>query len=328
VSILILTLAACSGDEAAPPPPPPAPTSAAPTPTPTATPTPEPTPTSTPLTGGPALAVKIDHVEAAYPRIGLAAADVVYLDQVEYGLTRLLAVFSSTLPESVGPIRSARPNDPTILANWGSIPLVHSGASRKTYVHYLDAGTHIDVPHGSGAGFRRDTSRRAPHNLLGTPATLLKTGGGSQPPKDIGFRYGDPAPGGRSATSVSTRYPAVRMNGTYDPDSAGYTIETNGRTEIDALTGAPVHPTTIVIQRVVTRDSANTVSDSVATPLADLVGSGDATVLRDGKVWEGTWSRASDSAPTIFEADGQELTFAPGQIWVWFVPVDQTVTLD
>lgn len=92
--ILLLPLAACSGDEADSLPPPPAPTSAAPAPTPTPTPTPEPTPTTTPLTGGPVLAVKIDHVDAAYPRVGLASADVVYLDQVEYGLTRLLAVFS------------------------------------------------------------------------------------------------------------------------------------------------------------------------------------------------------------------------------------------
>lgn len=272
--------------------------------------------------------MKIDHVAAAYPRAGLASADVVYLDQVEYGLTRLLAVFSSTLPETVGPIRSARPNDPLILANWGTVPLVHSGASRKTYVHYLDSGGHIDVPHGSGVGFRRDSSRRAPHNLLGDPAALLKTAGGSQPPEDIGFRYGEAAAGGRPATSVTTRYPAVRMTATFTPDSGGYTIETNGRTEIDAVTGDPVRPGTILIQRVHTRDSANRVSADVATPLADLVGTGEVIVLRDGQVWEGTWSRAAETAPTVLEVDGQELTLAPGPVWVWFVPVDQDVTLD
>ena len=273
------------------------------------------------------LAVKIDHVDAAYPRVGIGSADVVYVDEVEFGLTRLLAVFSSELPETVGPIRSARPNDPTILANYGPVPLVHSGASRQTYV-YLDASSHIDVPNGSGPGFRRDSSRPAPHNLMGTPATLLETAGGSRPPEDVGFRYGPPTPGGTEATSVSTRYPSTRMGAGYDPGSGSYRITTNGRTEIDALTGDPVQPTTVVVQHVDSGDSTNVTTGGEATPLAELVGSGEATVLRDGLVWEGTWSRSSATAPTLFTVGEEELLFAPGQVWLWLVPTGQAVTVE
>lgn len=59
---------------------------------------------------GPVLAVKIDNTSGARPRVGLTAADVVYVELVEGGLTRLLAIYASQLPAHVGPVRSARKN--------------------------------------------------------------------------------------------------------------------------------------------------------------------------------------------------------------------------
>ena len=60
---------------------------------------------------GQVLAVKIDDTNMAHPQIGLEDADVVYIEQVEGGLTRLAAVFSSTIPVRIGPVRSARISD-------------------------------------------------------------------------------------------------------------------------------------------------------------------------------------------------------------------------
>ena len=42
-------------------------------------------------------------------------ADVVYIEEVEYGITRLAAVFSSKIPERIGPVRSARITDIDLL---------------------------------------------------------------------------------------------------------------------------------------------------------------------------------------------------------------------
>ena len=47
---------------------------------------------------GPVLAVKIDDTRQAHPQIGLEDADIVYIEQVEGGLTRLAAIFSSKIP--------------------------------------------------------------------------------------------------------------------------------------------------------------------------------------------------------------------------------------
>ena len=57
---------------------------------------------------GPVLVVKIDDTTQAHPQIGLEDADIVYIEQVEGGLTRLAAVFSSVIPQRIGPVRSAR----------------------------------------------------------------------------------------------------------------------------------------------------------------------------------------------------------------------------
>ena len=51
---------------------------------------------------GPVLAVKIDDTRPAHPQIGLEFADVVYIEQVEGGLTRLAAIFSSTIRGRIG----------------------------------------------------------------------------------------------------------------------------------------------------------------------------------------------------------------------------------
>ena len=47
---------------------------------------------------GPVYAVKIDNTAKAHPQRGLTKADVVYIEQVEGGVTRLAAVYSSTYP--------------------------------------------------------------------------------------------------------------------------------------------------------------------------------------------------------------------------------------
>ena len=65
---------------------------------------------------GEVLVVKIDDTTAARPQIGIDLADIVYIEQVEGGLTRLAAVFSSEIPTLIGPIRRARISAIDILA--------------------------------------------------------------------------------------------------------------------------------------------------------------------------------------------------------------------
>ncbi len=73
------------------------------------------------------LAVKIDNVAPARPHTGLEGADIVYVEQVEAGLSRILAVYSADLPPVIGPVRSARETDLELLRQFDRPALAFSG---------------------------------------------------------------------------------------------------------------------------------------------------------------------------------------------------------
>ncbi|WP_230194108.1 DUF3048 domain-containing protein, partial [Streptomyces coriariae] len=64
--------------------------------------------TSPTAVAGSVLAVKIDNAPGARPQTGLDSADIVYVEQVEGGLSRMMAVYATKVPKAVGPVRSAR----------------------------------------------------------------------------------------------------------------------------------------------------------------------------------------------------------------------------
>ena len=284
-------------------------------------------PTLSPLKGGPVLAVKIDNTTRSRPRIGLNKADVVYVEPVEGGLTRLLAVFTSSPPPEVGPVRSARESDVELVANYGPVAFAYSGASSYT-LPVLARGKQVNLSFdASSGGYRRDRSRPAPYNVIGNTAALLARAKGSVPPRDPGFRYGVAAAGGTPATSVGARWSAARMSLAWNAQRRQYLVTTDGKPDIGSdkvQHGA----STVVVQYVKTRMSKNRDVNGMATPVVQLTGSGKVTVLRDGRAWNGTWSRKTSTAPTSFTAGGKPITFAPkGPVWVLLIAPGQRVTV-
>ncbi len=79
-----------------------------------------------PLTGMPfddpyalnhaAVAVKVSDVRSAHPQAGLNSADIVFVEPNGVSYIRLCAVFHSSFPELVGPVRSIRPVDVPLLS--------------------------------------------------------------------------------------------------------------------------------------------------------------------------------------------------------------------
>src|SRR5689334_24430520 len=101
------------------------PTTSAPAPPQSSAAPPAPLPKVNPLTGGkasrnPVIAVKIEDTALGRPQVGTNKADIVYVEQVEGGLTRLMAIFNTTLP-NVEPVRSVRPSDPELALQYGHI---------------------------------------------------------------------------------------------------------------------------------------------------------------------------------------------------------------
>ncbi|MFH9726194.1 DUF3048 domain-containing protein [Streptomyces sp. NPDC017254] len=311
-------------------PPEPAPT---PTPVPaTTSPTPTtPAPTTavpggrSPFTGLPArpapvLAVKIDNVGPARPHTGLGRADLVYVEQVEGGQTRLLAVFSSRLPDRTGPVRSARESDMELLAQFDDPALAYSGSQTALEPLLKAAPLHALPQEDAPEAFVRSPSRPAPHNLYLLPGRALAAAPGTGLAQDIGFRFGPAPDGGTPVRERTVRYPAARYAFTWSAAEKAWRVAMDGapaRTTDDG----PLKPATVVIQYVDIRPSRFHDFLGSVSPYTETVGSGTAVVLRDGRAHEARWSRPSAASGTDFTTRGGEpMTFAPGQIWVVLAP--------
>ncbi|WP_329624715.1 DUF3048 domain-containing protein [Streptomyces sp. NBC_01255] len=308
------------------PTPTPAPTTTAPATTAPAPATTTPAPSGlSPLTGLPArpapvLAVKIDNVAAARPHTGLGAADLVYVEQVEGGVTRLLAVYSSRLPELAGPVRSARESDIALLAPFGRPVLGYSGAQSALNPLLDAAPLHLVSESTAPGAFTRSPDRAAPHNLYLRPERALATDPGAPNARDIGYRFGARPPGGTPVDTSTVRFPAARYTFTWSAADRAWRVAMDGRAARATDTG-PLTPETVVVQRVTIRPSAFQDKFGAVSPYTETTGSGTALVLRDGRSYEARWSRPSPSAGTTFTTPaGEPLAFAPGQTWVVLAP--------
>ncbi|WP_410099957.1 DUF3048 domain-containing protein [Streptomyces sp. PAL114] len=263
----------------------------------------------------PVLAVKIDNAPEARPQTGLDEADVVYVEQVEGGLSRLMAVYATQLPESVGPVRSARESDLELLRQFDQPLLAFSGAQGKL-LPLIDRAPLTPVEPGSEDDvFTRDSARAAPHNLYVRPHRLLDDAPG-EAALTTGFRYGPAPAGGTPEDEVTVRFPAARFTFTWSDADRAWKVAMDGTPATDG-DGDRLTASTVVVQDVTVRSSGFRDFLGNNTPYTETVGSGKATVLRDGRTYPAVWNRATAEDGTSFTTgDGEPLNFASGPVWV------------
>ena len=263
----------------------------------------------------PALAVKIDNVPAARPQSGINQADIVFVEEVEGGLTRLAAVFHSTGAKVVGPVRSMRTGDFDLLGQLNSPLFANSGGNRGARAA-LAQSTLNDVGASSRPeGFYRDHSRPAPHNLYTNAFNLWTIGADlptSSPSPHFTFRApGDPIhPTAKPATGVTVNYPRSRVE--YSWNGTGWDRTQDGSPTVDT-TGKRTSPTTVVVQFV---DYGVSAADA-QSPEAKSIGVGTAWLLTDGQVIEATWRRPELADQTEYvDTDGRPIAILPGRTWI------------
>lgn len=287
---------------------------------------------ASPFTGlrggaGRTVAVKIDNFAAARPQTGLNAADIVYAIQVEGGLSRLLAIYdTSHLPPggTLGPVRSARESDLDILRQYGRPVFAYSGAQSRLLPVLGRASLVNCSPRQAGSAYFRDSGRPAPDNeLLRTGDLLSRCPGaeGASAARDIGFRFGAAPSGGATAGPVTARLPAASFTFTWSPGRGAYLVSFDGNPAATADAGR-VTAATVVVQRVAETTSPRGLRDSSGglSPFAPTIGSGAATVLRDGRSYAARWSRPGPGDGTRFTFRGEPMTFAPGRVWIVLAP--------
>ena len=281
------------------------------------------------------IAVKIDNHWNARPQTGIERADAVYELLVEGGLTRFIALYHHSDAEYLGPIRSGRPTDPT-LVKFLDAPLQISGA--QSWVVGLINSYDVKLLGDNGNTTFRIGSRSAAHNLYGSTISMReesdRRGYDDEPPSQPIFDFGEPTPGTEEAEMVNldwsdnpvvrwewtgTEY--IRFNGDNPHNWLSAPEDGEDRVETQIATD-----TLVVIEatRYTARSSSGAGS---AVPALDTVGEGTAYVFYDGVVVEGTWAR--ESAGERFELtldDGTPITIPAGRLWISIFPSNQQVT--
>lgn len=307
--------------------------------------------------GGPSplrrpLAVKIDNAPTARPHYGLSQADMVIELLVEGFITRLAAYFHSQDPDTIGAVRSVRFSDRyTTPMVRGS--LVFSGGSQlmEGLVRQdIDLGGYVGVSPqlGQGSTFYRTNvdGKVAPHNLFTSSQALREAtaavGGGG--PVEVPHWDFLPSPDHTIvAGGMLGSVPAERIlipyrldaRVLYQYDAASHTYARlqsassalNYQREIDGMNGQAIAARNVVI---INTDIwvTDVIDDAGGAPSLDmrLTGVGKASIFRDGRRQDGTWSRASYTDPFVFtNFYNEKIYLSPGQTWIHVVPANWDV---
>lgn len=273
----------------------------------------------------PAVAIKVENAQIAYPLSGLDKAELVYEELVEGGVTRFMAIYHCNDSNKVGPVRSARAVDPGIMQPITRI-LTFSGANGPVR-EVLDKANIVQIEEGSGEG----ALERVPREGLDLEHTLYahsvkaRAAGAKKfedvPPEEI-FKFGDLEGETKRAKTVDITFSDLTniryqyTGGSYlrfQPTEQVFEIEGEGQLEVENVL--------IEEHEVNNSKTIKDVNGNPSTEIADETGSGRAVLFRDGQAIEGTWSRDSLDDFVKFETEsGDDMIFSKGNVWIHLLP--------
>jgi len=279
-----------------------------------------------PVPNRPTIAVKIDDTAPGRPQLGINKADIVYIEAVEGGLTRLAAIFGTYKPPAVGYVRSTRPSDPELLLQYGKITEAYSGGAHDSLPRVRRSGIR-SWSNDAGARFYSRRSRASSYiNLvlnLARVADVVRT----PFPQDIGWTFDARLTGvpTRKGMVVRTEVTGSYRHGTpvvfkYSAKRHKYLRYIDGAVQY-ADGGAPVAATNVIVQKCKVRPHPqDTDVNGNPSQFTYTVGTGPAVIFRDGKRIDGTWTRHKPSGGTVWRTTtGTRIPLAPGNTWVVLV---------
>lgn len=303
------------------------------------------------------VAVKVPaHQKGAYPLKGLKAAALIYVAPVERGFTRHIALYGTDkVPAVVGPVRSLRETDFPVLDQFGKVRVYASGRSleREIMLNLLSRTKHIlrvnsnenlremyfapgcvdpfcDFLKGTkiagrGKGISMSNAKilkEAGLSAGSIPASVKSTGKSIKSMKIIYRKtpYNDPIP--RTLT-----WSASKKLWIYEASSRSATIDVVGGKSVAGQTSSA----TAIIQFTTAKNAGSAFTCRImpeggpdSVPYTNSVGKGLGFLLRDGKIYDITWSRSSATATTSYKfKNGSKVTVA-GQPWIYLVPTNLT----
>jgi hypothetical protein len=276
------------------------------------------------------MAVKVDNHPQARPQSGIQEADAVVEILVEGSFTRFMALFHHSDSEYLGPIRSGRPTDPGLLQPLGATITV-SGA--QDWVAGIIVSRGIPIL-GEGNGTFRIGSRSAPHNLYGSTIELRAEADARGYPDDFGVPLYEVAPWDglpeEEADTLSLTFaPGTTITWTYEDGKYHRWMGGFSQDWIDAEGAREQISADVLVVLGGSQYTAYPPSGAGGSPVpaTETTGSGWVLVFTEGRVAQGTWTRATYDDPfTLLDDDGAPLTVPPGHPWISVFPSDREVS--
>lgn len=277
-----------------------------------------------PFTSRPVMAIINNHPEAR-PQTGLNEADIVFEFIAEYNITRFVALYQSTFPTEIGPIRSARDYFVDLAVAYDAFFVAH-GYSPEAYT-MLQSGTvdHINGIKYDGALFQRSTDRVAPHNsyisyeniVLGMEMTNASMDYRTKAPYTFN-RSGGSGKISEQASMLEVMYgqnPDFTSAFTFDQTTQRYKRSSGGIPTIDKETLQQVE-----VANVLVFEADHITIDSKGRQSIDLESGGKALLFQSGGVREIEW--ISKGGMLVPVASGQTVELVPGKTWIHIIPTD------
>ena len=273
------------------------------------------------------IGIKNDNNVRARPQSGVQNADAVVEVLVEGGMTRFINIFYESDTSYHGPIRSARPTDPTVLRPLDGV-LVASGATGGLIPEIIDMG--VPVITDRRPEFFRISSRNAPHNLYADTFKLknLAISKGykkSNNPQPL-FPWGNPNinswANGKSVTLKFSSQTSTTWNWSgssyvrtyYDAYKGSSSGNYHNWINQNGSTGQISFPTIIVLM-------CEPYMHPLQLPSVKTVGEGRAIIMHGGKMLDARWKRGSNLDPFhIVDSSGNTLYIPKGKPWISLVP--------
>jgi Protein of unknown function (DUF3048) N-terminal domain/Protein of unknown function (DUF3048) C-terminal domain len=285
----------------------------------------------------PVLAVMIQNNAASRPEFGLNQADVVYETLAEGGITRFMGMYWSQGSEKVMSLRSARKYYVDLLGDYNSPAYMHigysDGADNVSAIKAMRTYGIRDLENIGGT-FERDRNcertKNTEHCAFSSTTKLwelaAKTNWTSDMSKFQTWKFKDPM---AATTSVGTDVTDFTTNfsGLYAADYSviwKYNKDTNrylrynlNKTPYLDGYGKQVETDVVVYQKI----NSYLSGDSKGHMVQEVIGSGTAYIMQDGKSYKVNWKKPNFATRTVFTdaTSGEDFVFNRGRQWIMLV---------
>ncbi|MGI5874146.1 MAG: DUF3048 domain-containing protein [Bacillota bacterium] len=270
--------------------------------------------------------VSIENGPDSEPQTAIGEADLLIEVPVEAGITRFMAFFYHHMPDSIGPVRSARHYFYDVVNGYDAI-MVHCGGSEQAY-NVIENTPVKDIDEISLSGpFRRVGGRKAPHNLYTSYKDLRaaadKRGYGAVSLDDCpAFSFLTEAEaaeltfGGVSELSLPYRYKPVRYE--WDESAETYQRYSDGHLHMDEGLDEAVTADNVAVLYV-----SSSVIDSEGRLDMDI-DAGEGLLLQYGRAIPITWDQQNGRGFSFYDAeDGSAVKLLPGRTIIQVISPDR-----